>query len=94
VRDVEEGADMIMVKPGYPYLDIVRDAKELCPDYPVVVYQVSGEYAMLFHAGVTHQVVDLKSAVMESVEACYRAGASVLITYWTPQLLEWLTEAK
>jgi porphobilinogen synthase len=49
-RDVAEGADILMVKPGYPYLDIVRDAKNMFPEYPVAIYQVSGEYAMIWHA--------------------------------------------
>jgi porphobilinogen synthase len=44
IRDAAEGADIVMVKPGYPYLDIVRDTKELVPDLPLAVYQVSGEY--------------------------------------------------
>lgn len=91
-RDVEEGADMIMVKPGYPYLDVVRDAAEAWPEYPLAVYQVSGEYSMLYHAAQSHKLFDLKSAVMESVEAYVRAGCSIILTYWTPQLLKWLQE--
>ncbi|KAI9159589.1 Aminolevulinate dehydratase [Blastocladiella emersonii ATCC 22665] len=91
VRDVAEGADMIMVKPGYPYLDIVRDAADLAPDVPVAVYQVSGEYAMLYH-GAQAGAYELKGAVMESLEACLRAGATILITYYTPQLLDWIRE--
>jgi porphobilinogen synthase len=49
-RDAEEGADFVMVKPGLPYLDIISDATQVCPDLPVAVYQVSGEFAMI-HAG-------------------------------------------
>jgi porphobilinogen synthase len=89
-RDMQEGADMIMVKPGYPYLDIVREAAQLAGDYPVAVYQVSGEYSMLYHAAVTQKLFDLKQAVVESVEAYARAGCSIIITYWAPELLEWL----
>lgn len=81
---------MIMVKPGYPYLDIVRDAAELFPDYPLAIYQVSGEYAMLWYAA-QHGVFDLKEAVFESLNAGARAGANVFITYYTPMLLDWLS---
>jgi porphobilinogen synthase len=73
VRDAQEGADFLMVKPGYPYLDIVRDAKELFPDIPIAIYQVSGEYAMLWHAA-QNGVVDLKQGVLESLESGLRAG--------------------
>jgi porphobilinogen synthase len=89
IRDAAEGADMLMVKPGYPYLDIVRDARELVPDLPLAIYQVSGEYAMLWYAA-QNNVVDLKEAVMESMESGLRAGANIFITYFTPKLLEWL----
>ena len=82
---------MVMVKPGYPYLDIVRDARELCPDLPVAIYQVSGEYSMLYHAS-EKGIVDLKSGVLESLESALRAGANILITYYTPWVLEWMNE--
>jgi porphobilinogen synthase len=72
-RDANEGADMLMVKPGLPYLDIVRDARSLFPDIPIAIYQVSGEYAMLWH-GAQHNVVDLREGVIESLECCLRAG--------------------
>ncbi|TPX60397.1 porphobilinogen synthase [Powellomyces hirtus] len=91
VRDVNEGADLLIVKPGYPYLDIVRDAHELYPDYPLAIYQVSGEYAMLWHAAQAG-ALDLKAGVLESLESGLRAGANILITYYTPQLLDWLSE--
>lgn len=91
VRDAAEGADMVMVKPGYPYLDIVRDAKELVPDLPIAIYQVSGEYAMIWHAA-QNNVFQLKDGVIESLESGMRAGANILITYFTPQLLDWLDE--
>eukprot|EP00842_Homolaphlyctis_polyrhiza_P004293 jgi/Hompol1/4865/HPOL_003968-RA len=92
LRDAAEGADMIMVKPGYPYLDIVRDARELVPDLPLAIYQVSGEYAMIWHAA-QHKVFDLRAGVMESLESAQRAGASILITYYTPWILDWLSES-
>ena len=83
-----------MVKPAYPYLDVVRDTADLAPNHPVAVYQVSGEYSMLYHAAKTHSLVDLKNSVFESIESCIRAGASIIISYWTPSVLEWLKEKK
>jgi porphobilinogen synthase len=91
LRDQAEGADILMIKPGYPYLDIVRDAKELCPNLPIAIYQVSGEYAMLWHAA-QNKVFDLRVGVMESLESALRAGATILITYYTPFLLKWLED--
>ncbi|KAI8911679.1 delta-aminolevulinic acid dehydratase [Gorgonomyces haynaldii] len=91
VRDAGEGADMLMVKPGYPYLDIVRDARDLFPDIPLAIYQVSGEYAMLWHAA-QQGVFALQDGVMESLESAKRAGANIFITYFTPQLLDWLQQ--
>ncbi|KAJ3113921.1 hypothetical protein HDU96_002763 [Phlyctochytrium bullatum] len=72
LRDAAEGADILMVKPGYPYLDIVRDAKELVPDLPLAIYQVSGEYAMIWHAA-QNKVFDLKAGVLEATESALRA---------------------
>ncbi|EPE10610.1 delta-aminolevulinic acid dehydratase [Ophiostoma piceae UAMH 11346] len=89
VRDINEGADVIMVKPAGQYLDIVSDAKELGKDLPVAAYQVSGEYAML-HAAAKAGVFDLKSAVLEAHESILRAGATIIVTYFTPELLDWL----
>ncbi|TPX34782.1 porphobilinogen synthase [Synchytrium endobioticum] len=91
VRDAGEGADMIIVKPASLYLDIVRDAHELLPDLPLAIYQVSGEYAMLWWSA-HHKVFDLRTAVMESLNAATRAGANILVTYYTPWLLDWLSE--
>lgn len=131
-RDVEEGADFVMVKPGGPYLDVCRDAAERC-GVPVAAYQVSGEFAMLHHAAAAG-AFDLKRAVMESMTGFRRAGVrvrllcssprspapgsrclyppppppthtparvhsalspqvSIIITYFAPQLLEWLRSA-
>lgn len=87
-RDVEEGADMLMVKPGMPYLDIVKQTKDEFPNHPLFVYQVSGEYTMLTLAGNAN-VLDLKRAVLEALTSMRRAGADVIITYFTPLLLEW-----
>ncbi|KAG9302934.1 hypothetical protein G9A89_022351 [Geosiphon pyriformis] len=73
VRDLGEGADVIMVKPGMPYLDILRDAKELSPDVPIAVYQVSGEFSMIYRAAEAG-VFTLEMAVRESLEGFIRAG--------------------
>lgn len=90
-RDVREGADMLMVKPGLPYLDIVREVKDKHPELPLAVYHVSGEFAMLWH-GAQAGAFDLKAAVLEAMTAFRRAGADIIITYYTPQLLQWLKE--
>eukprot|EP01006_Ploeotia_vitrea_P039712 TRINITY_DN66371_c12_g1_i2.p1 TRINITY_DN66371_c12_g1~~TRINITY_DN66371_c12_g1_i2.p1 ORF type:complete len:1268 (-),score=738.58 TRINITY_DN66371_c12_g1_i2:648-4451(-) len=93
-RDVEEGADMVMVKPGGPYLDIVRDARNLVDDsLPVAVYQVSGEYAMIWHAAKAG-ALDLRSAIMESLLGMRRAGADILITYYAPRVLDYLSSSE
>lgn len=88
-RDIEEGADIIMVKPGMPCLDIVKDIKIKHPDHPIAVYQVSGEYAMLYHAS-QNGAFELKKAVMESLECFHRAGADIIVSYFTPDILKWL----
>lgn len=73
VRDANEGADIIMVKPALPYLDILSDAAQLTPDHPLACYQVSGEYAMVV-AGANAGVYDLKTMAFETVESMVRAG--------------------
>lgn len=88
-RDLKEGADAIIVKPSTFYLDVLRDASELCRDYPVCGYHVSGEYAML-HAGAEKGVFDLKEIAFESHYGLLRAGARLIISYFTPEFLEWL----
>jgi len=72
-RDLTEGADIIMVKPGMPYLDVVKDAKIQSPDVPIAVYQVSGEYAMIWRAAEAG-VFELRAAVLESMEGFIREG--------------------
>eukprot|EP00461_Guttulinopsis_vulgaris_P003353 UN03354 len=92
-RDIEEGADFVMVKPGMPYLDIVRD----CANYsqergiPTAVYHVSGEYAMLYH-GAAAGAFGLTEAVMESMLAFRRAGAGIILTYFAKEVLEALKQ--
>jgi porphobilinogen synthase len=91
-RDVKEGADVVMVKPGLPYLDIVKSISTEFPRLPVSVYHVSGEYAMLCH-GATAGAFELKAALLEVITSFKRAGATIIITYFTPQLLKWIKEA-
>jgi porphobilinogen synthase len=84
ITDVEEGADMVMVKPGLPYLDVVRAVRERV-DVPVVVYQVSGEYSMLY-AAAERGWIDLPRAMTETAIALRRAGADLVITYFAREL--------
>jgi len=88
-RDVAEGADIIMVKPALPYLDILADAAQLAPDHPLAAYQVSGEYAMVV-AGARAGVYDLRVMAFETTESIVRAGATLILSYFTPQFLDWL----
>jgi porphobilinogen synthase len=84
LADVDEGADMVMVKPGLPYLDVIRAVRERV-EVPVAAYQVSGEYAML-HAAAERGWIDLPRAAMETAIALRRAGADILITYFAREL--------
>lgn len=88
--DLEEGADMVMVKPGLPYLDIVRRVKDTF-GVPTFVYQVSGEYAMLKAAGQAGWI-DERACVMESLLAFKRAGADAILTYFALDAANWLKE--
>ncbi|GAB0097487.1 Delta-aminolevulinic acid dehydratase [Sergentomyia squamirostris] len=90
-RDVAEGADMLMVKPGLAYLDILRDVRNNYPNHPLFVYQVSGEYAMI-HWAAANGALDLHRAVFETMKSFRRAGADVIITYYTPLILEELSK--
>ncbi|SES70594.1 porphobilinogen synthase [Nitrosospira multiformis] len=88
--DLEEGADMVMIKPGLPYLDIVRRIKERF-GAPTFVYQVSGEYAMLKAAG-QNGWLDERACVLEALLACKRAGADGILTYYATEVAEWLRQ--
>jgi len=88
--DLEEGADMVMIKPGMPYLDIVRRVKDEF-GAPTFVYQVSGEYAMLQAAGVNGWI-DRRKCVLESLLAFKRAGADGILTYFALEAAAWLKE--
>ncbi|MBZ0104468.1 MAG: porphobilinogen synthase [Sulfuricella denitrificans] len=89
--DLEEGADMVMVKPGMPYLDIVRRVKDEFKA-PTFVYQVSGEYAML-KAAAQNGWLDEKACVLESLLAFKRAGADGILTYYALDAARWLKES-
>lgn len=88
-QDIAEGADMIIVKPGLPYLDIVSQAKEY--GVPVLSYQVSGEYAMLKAASMQN-MLDFKRVMMETLLCTKRAGASAILTYAATEVAGWLQE--
>ena len=89
--DLEEGADMVMIKPGLPYLDIVRRVKDRF-GVPTFVYQVSGEYAML-KAAAQNGWLDERACVLESLLAFKRAGADGILTYYALDAAEWLRSA-
>ena len=88
--DIEEGADMIMIKPGLPYLDIVRRVSEEL-QFPTFVYQVSGEYAMLRAAG-RQGWIDEKACVLEALLSIKRAGANGILTYFAKSAAAWLRD--
>ena len=88
--DIDEGADMVMVKPGMPYLDIVRQVKDRF-GVPTFVYQVSGEYAMLM-AAAQNGWLDERAGVMESLVCIKRAGADAILTYFAERAAGWLKE--
>jgi porphobilinogen synthase len=90
--DLREGADMVMVKPGMPYLDIVRRVKETF-QAPTLVYQVSGEYAMLKAAGQNGWINE-RACIMESLLAFKRAGADAILSYFARDAARWLAEMR
>ena len=89
--DIEEGADMIMVKPGLPYLDICRRLKDEFA-VPTYAFQVSGEYAMIM-AAAQNGWLDEKRVIMESLMSFKRAGCDGILTYFAPRAAEWLSES-
>jgi porphobilinogen synthase len=90
--DLHEGADMVMVKPGMPYLDIVRRVKDTF-SVPTYVYQVSGEYAML-KAAAANGWLDERTVVLESLLAMRRAGADGILTYFSLEAARWLKQSR
>jgi len=90
--DVEEGADLVMVKPASFYLDILRDTADSV-DVPVAAYQVSGEYAMV-EAAAERGWIDRDRMVVESITSIHRAGADIVLTYWAAEVARWISEGK
>lgn len=90
--DVEEGADIIMVKPAMSYLDLVREVYE-CTDLPIATYSVSGEYAMV-KAAAQNGWIDEERIVCEMAASAFRAGASIYITYFAKELAGYIQEGK
>jgi porphobilinogen synthase len=87
-QDVAEGADVLMIKPALPYLDVIRAARERF-DLPLAAYNVSGEYAMV-KAAAAKGFLDERQAAIESLTAIKRAGADLVVSYWTKELAAWL----
>ncbi len=90
--DVEEGADLVMVKPAGGYLDVLREVADVV-DVPVAAYQVSGEYAMV-EAAAELGWIDRDRMVLESITSIHRAGADIVLTYWAAEVARWLVEGK
>ena len=87
-QDILEGADMVMVKPGMPYLDIIKRVKDEFA-MPTYAYQVSGEYAMLM-AAAQNGWLDEKRVILESLTSLKRAGCDGVLSYFAPRAAEWL----
>jgi porphobilinogen synthase len=90
--DVEEGADLVMVKPAGLYLDVLREVADVV-DVPVAAYQVSGEYAMV-EAAAERGWIDRDRAVVESLLSIHRAGADIVLTYWAAEAARWIAEGR
>ena len=88
--DIAEGADIVMVKPAWTYLDIIRDARETSP-VPVAAYVVSGEYAML-ELAAEHGILDRQAAIRELLLGVRRAGADLIATYWALEVADMITK--
>ena len=88
--DIEEGADMLIVKPALAYLDIIRDVKNNF-DAPIVAYNVSGEYAMVKAAAINGWINE-KETVLETLTGMKRAGADIILTYHAKDVARWLEE--
>jgi porphobilinogen synthase len=88
--DVEEGADIVMVKPGLPYLDVLAEVRAAV-DVPVWAYQVSGEYSMV-EAAAERGWIDRRATILDSLTAFDRAGADAVLTYWATEAAGWIRE--
>ena len=89
--DLDEGADIIMVKPALAYLDVVRNVQNHFPGVPLAAYNVSGEYSMV-KAAAAQGWIEERAVVMESLTAIQRAGATMILTYWAVDVARWLNE--
>ena len=89
-QDVQEGADMLMVKPALSYLDIIYRVKQQFPKIPLAAYQVSGEYAMI-KAAAQNNWLDEQRVVMETLTSIKRAGADFIISYFAKDVARWLS---
>jgi porphobilinogen synthase len=88
--DIEEGADLVMVKPAGPYLDVIARVRAAVT-VPVVAYHVSGEYSLI-KAAAERGWIDERAAVFESLTGILRAGADLIMTYYAPDVCRWLAE--
>ncbi len=88
--DLEEGADIVMVKPALPYLDVIADTRATA-DVPVAAYVVSGEYAMI-EAAAAQGWINRRAAILEALTSVRRAGADIICTYWAAEVAAWLRE--
>jgi porphobilinogen synthase len=88
--DLDEGADVVMVKPAMSYLDVVRAVSEVA-DVPVAAYQISGEYAMV-EGAAANGWVDRRRTILETLTSIRRAGADIVLTYWATEVAGWLRE--
>jgi porphobilinogen synthase len=86
--DIDEGADIILVKPAMAYLDVVRAAADISP-VPVAAYQVSGEYSMIA-AAAANGWIDLRTVALETLTSIRRAGADIVLSYWAADVADWL----
>ena len=89
--DIAEGADMLMVKPALPYLDIIRELNSAFPELPMAAYNVSGEYSMI-KAAAANGWLDERGVVLETLTAIKRAGADLIITYHAKDAAQWLSK--
>jgi porphobilinogen synthase len=89
--DVAEGADMLMVKPALPYLDVVQRIRQAFPELPLAAYNVSGEYSMI-KAAAANGWLNEKAVVLESLTAIKRAGADLILTYHAKDAAHWITD--
>ena len=87
--DIDEGADIVMVKPAMSYLDVVRAAADISP-VPVAAYQISGEYSMIT-AAAANGWIDLRTVALETLTGIRRAGADIVLTYWAADAARWLS---